>query len=171
MGLAGLAVGGVGVAAAVRAYLEGKTETIATLKTLGATGGTVFAVYLTQIGLLSLLGHRASGWSLGAALPLIAAPFAAERLPVPAEFGIYPRAAGRGGALRRADRADLHALAAGAGARHPRGRAVPRPGRRPSARLPRPVYIAAIAALAAALVGIATVLSGATELALGPRAA
>ena len=39
MGLAGLAVGGVGVAAAVRAYLEGKTETIATLKTLGATGG------------------------------------------------------------------------------------------------------------------------------------
>ncbi len=48
VGLAGLAVGGVGVAAAVRAHLEGKTATIATLKTLGATGGTVFAVYLTR---------------------------------------------------------------------------------------------------------------------------
>ncbi len=37
-GVAGLAVGGVGVSAAVRAYLEGKVETIATLKTLGAEG-------------------------------------------------------------------------------------------------------------------------------------
>ena len=39
VGLAGLAVGGVGVAAAVRAHLEEKTATIATLKTLGASGG------------------------------------------------------------------------------------------------------------------------------------
>ena len=31
------------------------------------------------------------GLVLGAALPLAAAPFVADRLPVPAEFGIYPR--------------------------------------------------------------------------------
>src|SRR3989338_3656055 len=42
VGLAGLAVGGVGVAAAVRAYLEAKISTIATLRTLGATGGLIF---------------------------------------------------------------------------------------------------------------------------------
>lgn len=42
VGLAGLAVGGVGVSAAVRAYLEGKIATIATLKTLGAEGRTIF---------------------------------------------------------------------------------------------------------------------------------
>ena len=42
VGLAGLAVGGVGVSAAVRAYLERKTAVIATLKTLGADGRTIF---------------------------------------------------------------------------------------------------------------------------------
>jgi len=36
VGLAGLAVGGVGISAAVRAYLREKTTTIATLKVLGA---------------------------------------------------------------------------------------------------------------------------------------
>jgi len=44
VGLAGLAVGGVGVSAAVRAYLDGKIATIATLKTLGAEGGLIFRV-------------------------------------------------------------------------------------------------------------------------------
>ena len=90
LGLAGLAVGGIGVAAAVRAHLETRTATIATLKTLGATGATVFAVYLIEIGLLALAGV-AIGLVLGAALPLLAAPLAGPRLPVPAEFGLYPR--------------------------------------------------------------------------------
>src|SRR3546814_2986286 len=36
VGLTSLLVGGVGVAMAVKAYLDGKTETIATLKCLGA---------------------------------------------------------------------------------------------------------------------------------------
>ena len=164
MGLAGLAVGGVGVAAAVRAYLEGKTETIATLKTLGATGGTVFAVYLTQIGLLSLLGIGI-GLVLGAALPLIAAPFAAERLPVPAEFGIYPRRwpRRRSTALLTALIFTLWPLAR---ARDIRAAGLFRDQVGAERGLPRPVYIAAVAALAAALVGIATVLTDATELAL-----
>ncbi len=65
MGLAGLAVGGVGVSSAVRAYLQGKTSTIATLKTLGASGDTIFAIYLLQIGVLSLVGV-AIGLALGA---------------------------------------------------------------------------------------------------------
>ncbi len=56
VGLAGLAVGGVGVSSAVRAYLDGKIETIATLKTLGAESRTIFAAYFAQIGLLTLVG-------------------------------------------------------------------------------------------------------------------
>lgn len=88
VGLAGLAVGGVGVSAAVRAYLEGKTAVIATLKTLGAEGRTIFAVYFLQIGALTLLGVG-MGLVLGAALPLAFAPVLAAQLPVPAVFAVH----------------------------------------------------------------------------------
>ena len=47
VGLTALLVGGVGVANAVKHYLDRKREVIATLKSLGATGGRVFAIYLT----------------------------------------------------------------------------------------------------------------------------
>lgn len=89
VGLAGLAVGGVGVSAAVRSYLDTKTPVIATLKTLGAEGRTIFAVYFAQIGVLSLLGVGA-GLILGGLAPLLAAPALQSRLPIPAEFGIHP---------------------------------------------------------------------------------
>ncbi|WP_211300995.1 ABC transporter permease [Aliiruegeria haliotis] len=89
VGLAGLAVGGIGVSAAVRAYLEGKREVIAVLKTLGADSGTIFAAYLLQIAALAVLGV-CIGLVLGAVAPLALAPVIEARLPVPAEFGIYP---------------------------------------------------------------------------------
>jgi putative ABC transport system permease protein len=41
VGLTALVVGGVGVANAVRAYLDGKRGVIATFKSLGASGGFV----------------------------------------------------------------------------------------------------------------------------------
>jgi putative ABC transport system permease protein len=91
MGLSGLAVGGVGVSAAVRAYLSGKSETIATLKTLGATRRTIFLAYFLQIGALTLLGI-AIGLVLGIGIPLLLAPLITAQLPIPAEFAIYPRA-------------------------------------------------------------------------------
>ena len=47
IGLSGLAVGGVGISAAVRAYLGTKTEAIAVFKTLGASRGTVSYTHLT----------------------------------------------------------------------------------------------------------------------------
>jgi len=89
VGLAGLAVGGVGVSAAVRAYLDEKTATIATLKTLGATGRTIFLTYFLQIGALTLLGI-AIGLVLGAIAPILFSPVIAERLPVPAVFAVHP---------------------------------------------------------------------------------
>ena len=88
VGLAGLAVGGVGISAAVRAYLERKTEVIATLRTLGADSRTIFQTYLIQIGALTIAGLVA-GLALGGALPLLAAPLLESRLPVPAEFSLH----------------------------------------------------------------------------------
>ncbi|WP_415233686.1 ABC transporter permease [Pseudorhodobacter sp.] len=89
VGLAGLAVGGVGVSAAVRAYLEGKIATIATLKTLGASGRMIFQTYLLQIGALTVLGVTL-GLILGAGAPLALSPLIKASLPFPVAFGLYP---------------------------------------------------------------------------------
>jgi putative ABC transport system permease protein len=89
VGLSGLAVGGVGVSAAVRAYLAGKTEVIATLRTLGADRQTIFLAYFLQIGALSLLGVFL-GLLLGGMAPVLLAPVIEARLPVPAEFRLFP---------------------------------------------------------------------------------
>lgn len=89
VGLSGLAVGGVGVSAAVRAYLAGKTSVIATLRTLGADRATIFQTYFLQIGALSILGI-VLGLILGAAIPMALGPFLESRLPVPAVFTIHP---------------------------------------------------------------------------------
>jgi len=88
VGLAGLAVGGVGVSAAVRSYLDGKKDTVATLKTLGASSAVIFGVYLLQIGVLALIGITI-GLLLGAGIPAILGPMFMDSLPVPARFGIY----------------------------------------------------------------------------------
>ncbi|GGL52856.1 ABC transporter permease [Wenxinia marina] len=89
IGLSGLAVGGVGVSSAVRAYIAGKTGAIATLKTLGATGRTILLTYSAEIAALTLLGIVA-GLILGAGIPLALAPLIEARLPIPAEFRLYP---------------------------------------------------------------------------------
>ncbi|WP_299677193.1 FtsX-like permease family protein [uncultured Roseobacter sp.] len=89
VGLSGLAVGGVGVSSAVRAYLAGKTNVIATLRTLGATRAVIFQTYFLQIGALSLCGI-AIGVLLGGLAPLIFAPLIEARLPIPAAFALYP---------------------------------------------------------------------------------
>jgi putative ABC transport system permease protein len=91
VGLTALVVGGVGVANAVRAYLEGKRGVIATFKSLGASGGFVFTVYLVQIMLIAGLGI-AAGLVIGAAMPFMASAALASLIPVPAEGGIYPAA-------------------------------------------------------------------------------
>ncbi|MFE3838075.1 ABC transporter permease [Pseudogemmobacter sonorensis] len=91
VGLAGLAVGGVGISAAVRAWLEGKTATIATLKTLGASSGLIFSTFLIQIAALSVIGILA-GLAVGTGVPLALAPLIEASLPFPAHVGISGRA-------------------------------------------------------------------------------
>lgn len=89
VGLSGLAVGGVGISAALRAFLAGKTRSIATLRTLGADQRTIFVTYFLQVIALAVLGI-VLGLLLGAGLPLLLAPVIAAQLPVPAIFGIHP---------------------------------------------------------------------------------
>jgi putative ABC transport system permease protein len=164
MGLAGLAVGGVGVSAAVRAYLEGRTETIATLKTLGATGRTVFAVYLLQIGLLAVAGI-AIGLALGAAIPLVVGPLYADRIPVPVAFSLY-----RAPLLEAAAYGLLAALIFTiwplARARDIRAAALYRDLTAAVRGWPRPPYVLLTAGLVALLVLTATLLAGEARLAL-----
>ncbi|MEM9909474.1 MAG: FtsX-like permease family protein [Pseudomonadota bacterium] len=89
VGLSGLAVGGVGIAAALRAYLAGKVRVIAILRTIGADQATIFMCYLIQVGLLAAIGI-AAGLALGVGVPVGLASLIEARLPVPAVFALYP---------------------------------------------------------------------------------
>ncbi|ERP87600.1 glycosyl transferase family 1 [Labrenzia sp. C1B10] len=89
VGLTALVVGGVGVANAIRAYLETKREVIASFKCLGSTGGFVFKIYLVQMLVLALLGIVV-GLVLGALIPFAAAAALAPVLPVKLAASIYP---------------------------------------------------------------------------------
>lgn len=93
VGLTALIVGGVGVANAVRAFLDAKRTTIATFKCLGAPAFVVTLIYLTQILLLALIGI-VIGLAIGAASPFIALRFLEGVLPVPREVVFYPSALG-----------------------------------------------------------------------------
>jgi putative ABC transport system permease protein len=88
VGLASLLVGGVGIANAIKAYLDRRTATIATLKCLGASGRLVFSTYLIQILVLASIGIMA-GIALGAALPVMLAPLIGEFLPVIPRFSVH----------------------------------------------------------------------------------
>lgn len=90
VGLTALLVGGVGVANAVKAYLDGKRATIATFKCLGAPSRLVFYTYLLQVLALALVGI-ALGLLLGALVPPVAGPILAERIDLSVSIGIYPQ--------------------------------------------------------------------------------
>lgn len=89
IGLSGLAVGGIGVFAAVRSYVSAKTPVIATLKALGAERRLILMTYGMQVGALACVGIIL-GLVLGAGVPLLAAPWLTEALPLPARFALYP---------------------------------------------------------------------------------
>ena len=89
VGLTSLLVGGIGVANGVRAWLDARARTIATLRCLGASAWLVFAVCLIQVLALAVSGI-AIGVVAGAALPLVGVHFLSSILPVPPVLGIYP---------------------------------------------------------------------------------
>ncbi|GJE52186.1 hypothetical protein GOFOIKOB_5254 [Methylobacterium tardum] len=89
VGLTALIVGGVGVGNAVHAFVERKRPSIATLKSVGAPGSQVVALYLTQVMLIAGLGTLI-GLVIGASLPfLLDALFSAD-LPLPLNPTLAP---------------------------------------------------------------------------------
>ncbi|WP_273791997.1 ABC transporter permease [Brucella anthropi] len=91
VGLTALIVGGVGVANAVRAYLDGKRGVIATFKSLGAPARFAVLVYLVQIVVIGLIGI-VLGLILAAIIPYAAAIALANYLPVAGGGGFFPGA-------------------------------------------------------------------------------
>jgi putative ABC transport system permease protein len=88
VGLTALMVGGVGVSNAVRDFLAGKMQAIATLKCIGATSGLIFGVYLIQIMAMALVGI-AIGLLIGGLAPAALAGLLRDALPLVARIGVY----------------------------------------------------------------------------------
>lgn len=163
VGLAGLAVGGIGVSAAVRAYLDSKTTVIATLKSLGADGRTIFQTYFLQIGVLTLVGV-ALGMALGAVAPLALAPVIQAQLPVPAAISLQPAPlleAGLYGILT----ALLFTLWPLARAQNVRAATLYRQAAATGQKLPGPLFLLVSLGLLGALVALAAYFSGIPSLA------
>ncbi len=91
VGLCALLVGGIGVATGVRAWLEARALTIATLRCLGASARLIFAVFLIQVMALCAAGI-VIGIAAGAALPIVGLKLFGSLLPVPVALGVYPDA-------------------------------------------------------------------------------
>lgn len=86
--LTSLVVGGVGIGTAAKNYLDGRVNTIAMLKCLGASGGLIFKIYLIHLLRLVLIG-TVIGLVVGIAVTSGAGPLLENLLPLPAKFGIY----------------------------------------------------------------------------------
>ena len=89
VGLTALLVGGVGVANAVKSHLDRKRNTIAAMKSLGATGTRIFVIYLTQVLFLAAIG-AVIGLVLGAALPFAISLAFGKVIPLPIEPALHP---------------------------------------------------------------------------------
>jgi putative ABC transport system permease protein len=153
IGLTALLVGGVGVGNAVKAYLDGKTGTIATLKCVGAESGFIVRVYLAQVLLLAAIGI-AIGLVLGAVIPSLLSQWAGHLLPVPVRLGLYPAPLALA-ALYGLLIALAFALWPLAKARETAPAGLFRDLVAPDRRLPSPFYIAATVAAFAALAAVA----------------
>ncbi|MEE2773293.1 MAG: FtsX-like permease family protein [Pseudomonadota bacterium] len=88
MALAGLAVGGVGVALTVTSYLEKKRSAIAILKTSGATEFLIFFTYLSVTSFFALIG-LILGSIIGSFTIILVGPVAFSNIPLPVRFDFY----------------------------------------------------------------------------------
>ncbi|MEQ8266010.1 MAG: FtsX-like permease family protein [Parvibaculum sp.] len=157
VGLTALVVGGVGVANAVKSYLDGKRSVIATFKCLGAPGALIFRIYLMQVMALAFVGI-VIGLVIGGAAPFIVEMVAGDMIPVPADLGIY-----WGPLMLAAAYGVLTALAFAiwplARAREVPAASLFRDLIAPARRFPRPVYIAATAGALFILAALAVALA------------
>ena len=98
IGLSALLIGGLGIANAVRAHLEGKARVIAMLKCVGATSGQIAATDLITIGVMAAISIVIA-LAAGATFPFLFKASLAQ-VDVDLETGLYAapllRAAGFG---------------------------------------------------------------------------
>lgn len=89
IGLTALIVGGVGIANAVRHYMDKKQPVIATFKALGASCRMIFAIYFSQIMLIAFIGII-FGLVIAVILPFIVNAVMRLYLPFFNKTHIYP---------------------------------------------------------------------------------
>jgi len=153
VGLTSLVVGGVGVANAVRAHLDAKRGVIATLKSVGASGGFVFSLYLFQVLIVAAIGI-VIGLGIAAATPFAASGALSSVVPIAAEASIYPDALALGVVFGLLTTLAFAILPLG------RARDVPATALFRELGLeargwPRPTYLVAVGAIALALAALA----------------
>jgi len=81
VGLAALAIAGIGIGGGVASYLEARRASVATLKILGATSGDIARIYALQIGTAALAGAIA-GLAAGVLVTPLLAQAMGDLLPV-----------------------------------------------------------------------------------------
>src|SRR5262245_37769345 len=95
VGLAILALGGIGVASVTRVFVQQKLKTIAVLKCLGGENRRVLGAYLAQAIALSLVGSGA-GLALARVITSLIPRYAAGKLPFELESGLTWQASVQG---------------------------------------------------------------------------
>jgi putative ABC transport system permease protein len=89
VGLTALLIGGIGVANSARYFLDRKRNVMAILKSIGATGSGIVAIYFVEVQIIAAIGV-VLGLAAGAALPFgIGAVFGAIS-PLPIAPAVYP---------------------------------------------------------------------------------
>jgi putative ABC transport system permease protein len=89
IGLASLLVGGVGIANAVSTFIDKRMKVIGTLRSVGATGAQVIAIFLTQILTMAAVGI-VIGLIFGAVAPVFIAETYGDVLPIQGEVRLSP---------------------------------------------------------------------------------
>ncbi len=164
LGLTSLITGGVGVANAVATFIDRRRKVIATFKSVGASGGLVFAIFLVQVLAMALVGV-AIGLVLGLMLPPVLSYALQGVLPVTPEFTISAHSLALAvvyGILV----ALLFALWPLGRAEHVRASVLFRDEVAPGQRFPRPRVMVLVAAVAALLAGIVILTSDQQRIAL-----
>src|SRR3546814_666241 len=89
IGLAALAIAGIGVSNGITSYLAIKRDGIATLKILGASTSDISRIYLVQVGAVAALA-TACGLVVGVGLPVALVSAVRDILPVQPAFALTP---------------------------------------------------------------------------------
>lgn len=97
VGLAALAIAGIGIGGGVASYLEARRASIATLKVLGAASGDIARIYVLQVGAATLAGSLA-GLAAGVLVTPLLARALGSLLPITPGLIIDPGALARAAA-------------------------------------------------------------------------